>query len=127
MTALIRETGFEAAPGDLETRLSRMGGEGNWIRVAEWNDRVVGLIAVHDTPLLHRAEPVARVTLLVVAEGARGKGVGKALLHRAETEASKRGLCIMEVISNHRYADAHDFYRRHGYEQSSLKFKKSLT
>ena len=48
------------------------------------------------------------------------------MMAEAERQALGKGIRIMEVISNHRYAEAHEFYRGLGYEPSSLKFKKQI-
>lgn len=127
LAELIGQTGFHMEPIELVRQLKVLHGRGDWVRVAEVGDRVAGVITMHDTPLLHRTEPVARVTLLVVGEGFRGSGVGTTLMKAAEQAAHDRGIGVMEVISHHRYADAHVFYERLGYEQSSLKFKKALS
>lgn len=127
LVELMAQTGFAIPESIVHDQLNALTSVGDWVRVAERNGVVVGIITVHDTPLLHRAEPVARVTLLAVDSDHSGSGVGSALLAEAESAARERGIRIMEVISNHRFQEAHQFYEQRGYEQSSLKFKKSLS
>jgi GNAT superfamily N-acetyltransferase len=64
---------------------------------------------VHDT----RAELAG----LIVAEGARDRGVGTALLRAAEAWARKRGLGELIVRSNVVRERAHRFYLREGYAE----------
>ena len=127
LAELIGQTGFRMEPAELVRQMEELRRQRDWVRIAVVDGRPAGVITVHDTPLLHRSDPVARVTLLVVDEGFRGKGVGVTLMAAAERDARDRGIGIMEVISHHRYADAHAFYGHLGYEQSSLKFKKTLS
>jgi GNAT superfamily N-acetyltransferase len=85
------------------------------------------LLTVHITPVLYRPTSVGRLTALVVAKQERGKGIGRALVDAAEQFFAERGCKLVEVTSNLRLADTHSFYKRLGYEATSLRFKKSLT
>ncbi len=87
---------------------------------------LLGVVTAHVTPVLHRPEPVGRLTALVVAEAARRRGVGRALVEAAEELVAARGCGLIEVTSNRRLVDAHAFYERLGYEATSLRFKKTL-
>ncbi|GAA3756523.1 helix-turn-helix domain-containing GNAT family N-acetyltransferase [Salinactinospora qingdaonensis] len=74
--------------------------EGKWLRdhrwVAEINGEVVGWAAL--TPASERpAYAGVAETSVYVAETARGRGVGKALLHRQVTEADTDGLWTLEA------------------------------
>jgi GNAT superfamily N-acetyltransferase len=94
--------------------------------VADRNGHVLGVVTVHVTPVLHRPTPVGRVTALVVTEKARGQGIGRMLVEAAERLLAERGCHLVEVTSNQQLTDAHEFYRRLGYEATSLRFKKVL-
>ncbi|MGH8124766.1 MAG: GNAT family N-acetyltransferase [Rhodanobacteraceae bacterium] len=63
------------------------------------------------------AEPFVEVAGLVVAEAARGSGVGAALLAAVETWAAEHGFAGMRVRSNVIRARAHRFYLRNGYAE----------
>lgn len=58
------------------------------------------------------------VDTLIVAEQYRGTGLGTQLLEAAEKEAKRRG-CRGVHLDTHDF-QASDFYRSHGYRQSSL-------
>jgi len=82
------------------------------ILVALEADAVVGLAWVIATPALDRA---AYLRLLLVAEDAHSRGIGGALLARAEREAKASGsrhFVLLVTRSNRR---ARAFYSRHGY------------
>ncbi len=65
---------------------------------------------------------------LVVAEGARGNGVGRDLVAYAERWGASKGVAKILVRSNAKRTDAHRFYLRENYEivKTSAVFEKHL-
>ena len=127
LNPLLADVGFPAPASQIEDRLALLTTPNDHVFVAVDDREVAGVATLHLTPALHRPAPVGRITLLVVAEHRRGIGTGRALVAACERETIAAGGSIVEVISNLRYSDAHDFYRRLGYELTSHKFKKTLT
>ena len=76
--------------------------------------------------LFERDPPACVVTVLVVAERARRRGVGTALAAALEREARKRGCDRLVLGSAERRADAHAFYARLGYAHTGRRFVKVL-
>lgn len=58
----------------------------------------------------------AEILGLVVAAGARGNGIGRALLERACAWAAERGCTSLRVRSRIERERAHRFYEREGFE-----------
>jgi GNAT superfamily N-acetyltransferase len=87
---------------------------------------VLAACGVQTTVHPHRDAPVGRITILVVAEAERGKGLGRALAAKAERLLAARGCRLIEVTSNMALTPAHRFYEQLGYARTSLRFAKSL-
>ena len=87
---------------------------------------VVGLASLHWMPVLHRDPPVGRLTALVVGAGARGQGVGRALVEHTARAARAAGCDHLEITCNRRRTEAHAFYRRLGFEPNAYRFLRPL-
>ena len=91
-------------------------------------NRIVGWIHVQATYLLE-CDARAEIWGLVVADTARGTGIGRRLVEAAEEWAMMRGLGEMAVRSNHLRTEAHGFYEHLGYKvmKTQNAFRKHLT
>jgi GNAT superfamily N-acetyltransferase len=71
---------------------------------------------------------IAQVFSLVVDESARGQGVGRALVQRAEDWARNRGCRRIRTAPNTSRQQYHQFYRRNGFEhvKDSVVLGKAL-
>ena len=125
VAALIVALGYEVSAADIRKRIGRMRKSGEPALVAD-NGRILGCASWHVTPVLHRPRPVGRVTMIVVAEEARGKGVGALLVEAVEARLKAKGCGMVEVTSNIRRLRAHGFYDGLGFERTSYRFAKPL-
>jgi ribosomal protein S18 acetylase RimI-like enzyme len=123
LSGLLHELGFPSSAGEITARIKGMRGSA---LVAVSGGKVVGLVTTDIMPVLHRPTAVGRVSALVVSKRVRGKGIGRALMTVAEKLLEERGCGLVEVTSNLRLKNAHSFFRRLGYETTSLRFKKRL-
>ena len=92
-------------------------------------DRDGDIVGVIDTEYHQRLgdhRPQARVNDLVVAERARGSGVGSALLARAEELARKRGCFRMALVTATWREEAIGFYGNAGWANYGEWFVKAL-
>nr|WP_239138250.1 GNAT family N-acetyltransferase [Actinoplanes regularis] len=99
--------------------------------VAEATGRVVGMVEVLRGPdppdhQILRPESSARIHT-VVADEARGRGVGSALLTAAEQYAAGAGIVHLSAGIHHRNSGAVRFYGRHGYADSGRSLGKRVT
>jgi [ribosomal protein S18]-alanine N-acetyltransferase len=76
-----------------------------------------GDIAAAAVTFHRRNSRCARLYSLAVAETARGRGYGAALLVAAETEAVRRGCTSMQLEVHSENAAAIALYERHGYRR----------
>lgn len=118
------------------TKLNRTGVEGKIkeyskpeykLMVCEHNGRIEGFIALHIFEIFHSPGCAGRITAFCVNESVRGQGLGTTLLREAEKYFTEHKCNIVEVTSNNRRTETHEFYIRRGYTNSSLKFVKLLT
>jgi GNAT superfamily N-acetyltransferase len=113
--------------GEVRASVERIGRcASDRVFVAEHDGQLLGVLALHSMPLLHQTHDVAWISALVVAQRARGQGVGRALVSVAEEAARMLGCARMAVTSAERRSDAHAFYLRLGYEHTGRRFVKPL-
>lgn len=125
---LLTELGHPLEPALARTQVSRMLAlaPNYGVFVAVKGGGVVGLVSAFSTPVLHRALPVGRVSVIVVTRSHTGQGIGSALLRHAEEFLAGMGCGLIEVTSaSHREA-AHRFYRERGYAQQGVKFSRKI-
>lgn len=125
IAALVTGLGFATAAKDMEGRLSALKKGRETPLVADQGE-VIGVLAWHVTPVLHRPRPVGRITMMAVAEGERRRGVGRALVEAACERLRAEGCGLIEVTSNVDLSGAHGFYRRLGFERTSYRFAREL-
>lgn len=123
---LFCELGHPASEDEVAARLERFVQLGQEALVAEVEGEVVGVTALSVMHVLHRPASVGRMSVLVVSEALRGRGIGRALVAAAEKRLAERGCGLVEVTSNMRRAEAHGFYEGLGYERTSYRFFKTL-
>jgi GNAT superfamily N-acetyltransferase len=129
---LLRQLGYpQEDVGATATRIAAWSEDSSSAaHVAEADGGVLGLVAVHLCPFFERPGHWGRIVALVVAEPARGQGVGGRLVAAAESFTAARGGVRVEVTSADRRQGAHDFYRRRGYVDqagTSSRFLYDLT
>ncbi len=95
--------------------------------VAIEGGEVVGWIQV-GVHICLESTPFAEIFGLVVDESQRGRGVGKALVGRAETWARERGITKLRVRSNVIREATHRFYEALGFSGSKRQtvFDKNI-
>ena len=88
---------------------------------------VLGVIDMEYHQRLGDHRPQARVNDLIVTDRARGRGVGRALLTRAEELARRRGCFRMALVTAAWRAETIAFYERAGWQNYGEWFVKPLT
>jgi GNAT superfamily N-acetyltransferase len=128
LASLSTQLGYPASPESMPDRLARLAGDVNARAiVAESDGGIAGMLTIHLRYTLNHAAPIAQITLLVVNESARGKGVGRALVAEAERWAKSRGSRRINVTTQLSRAGAHAFYESVGYAHTGRRYGKDFT
>jgi GNAT superfamily N-acetyltransferase len=127
IAALLAELGYATAAADVEARLAGLERSGrSGALVAEEGGEVAGVLTLHMVPVLHEPGDWCRLTVLVVGERARRRGLARALVSEAEAIARSHGCVRIEVTSALHRDGAHEFYRGMGFGRVSEHFLKPL-
>jgi GNAT superfamily N-acetyltransferase len=126
LARLIAQLGYDAEPADVGARLAAMQDEGRVVLIADLDGAVVGCLSTSVMRVLHRPAPVGRISMMVVDEALRSRGIGAALVRAAEQALKAQGCYMVEVTSHARRTEAHRFYERLGYEKTSVRLAKEL-
>jgi len=127
LSGLVAQLGYPASADEMPRRLDALGvTKDAVVLVAEVDGAVVGVITCHVFATIHSTAPAALLTALVVAEQARGSGVGRQLVARVEEWARAKGAVRIAVTSGAQRAEAHAFYERVGYARTGVRFGRLL-
>jgi N-acetylglutamate synthase-like GNAT family acetyltransferase len=127
LAELLGQLGYPAEADAVGRRLERLGASDvDRLLVAEAGGRIVGLVGVHVSHSLEYDRDAAKLSALVVDEGRRGTGVGRALVAAAEAEARARDCELLFLTTAERRTGAHTFYRALGFEETGRRFAKVL-
>ena len=91
------------------------------------NGVIVGVTMVTLGPELLSHAPSAHLEVIVVAENAEGRGVGKALLDAAEAGARERGALSMSLHVFATNVRARRVYERAGFDEELIRCIKPFT
>ena len=136
VAGLLIELGRGVAAGTADDTTHRMQFTGHLRRidsvtlVAEDHDEpgtVLGVVDMEYHQRLGDHRPQARVNDVVVTEAARGRGVGRDLLSRAEELARKRGCFRMALVTAGWREASISFYRKEGWADYGAWFVKPLS
>lgn len=112
--------------GELLKRWASGNAPQSFVQVAESGGVLLGATIVTLRAELLSGEPSAHLEVIVVADAARGSGVGRLLLDSAETEAHRRGALSMSLHVFARNVGARGFYEHRGYDGELMRYHKPL-
>lgn len=103
---------------------------GGEIFVAESNNKIVGFVSLgiddKNDELIVNKIPTAYISDIIVLEGYRGKGIGKALLKKAENFTKEKGLKYIKLIVFAENNKAIELYKSFGFEDYETTMIKEL-
>ena len=96
---LVSQLGYPAAADAIRARMGQLCRDGQIVLVAELGDYLAGIAAMQIYPVLVQDALICRLAVLVVAERARRRGIGRALTLAVEKEARRLG-CDRVVLDS---------------------------
>jgi GNAT superfamily N-acetyltransferase len=130
VTALLEELGRPKGLGTPDEPVVRdrfhdwLEAADRFVFVAEEDGAVIGMIDMALIAWPNFVQPYAWVPDLIVTGGARERGIGAALLARAEEAAREVGAFALGLESAHWRTRAHGFYLRQGMTDAARHFIK---
>ena len=99
----------------------------NQLHVAECGGAVVGCFQLTFIPgLTYQGGERAQIEGVRVSQAMRGRGVGKAMMAYAIGQARVRGCVLVQLTTDKRRSEAHEFYRALGFVASHEGMKLRL-
>ncbi len=126
LKSLLEQLGYELTVRNIADNIREIRARGGEVFVAVVNGRITGCVAaIIDVRLAEGI--VGEIVSLVVAESARGQGIGKGLVNHAEQWLAQ-SVSTVRVRANVVREAAHKFYESGGYQlvKTQKLFKKTL-
>ncbi|HEX5168805.1 MAG TPA: GNAT family N-acetyltransferase [Cyclobacteriaceae bacterium] len=124
---LLAQLGYsKLSEDDIRNKIIHYSSKEYKIFVVEVDGHVIGFISLHCYEAFHSTGKIGRITALCIHDKFQSKGYGKQLLVEAEKYFVQSGCLKLEVTSNKRRTQAHNFYLSQGYLEDSRKFVKPL-
>lgn len=125
LASLLRQlSGIALDEGAVARNLKALSGARAGMLVADLGD-LIGCCGWAVLPTLQHGA-VGRLTVLLVDETHRRRGIGTALLDAASTALRKAGCTRIEAMSDIAIRNAHNFFRTLQFEQTSYRFVRQI-
>ena len=125
---LMSQLGYPTSTDEMTARLKNILAATSYMTfVAEIHQEVVGVIGI-SIGFAYEANAVyGRLLALSIDETYRRQGIGAALVEQAENWLKEHDVDSVVVSSRKQRHEAHSFYKRLDYEETGLRFVKSLS
>ncbi|QAY75691.1 GNAT family N-acetyltransferase [Sphingosinicella sp. BN140058] len=94
--------------------------------VAEEDRDILACLTWHAVPLLQDDAPLGRISLLIVAQRMRRRGIGRTLVEEALARLADAGCTRVEAMAEIELGAAPDFFRRIGWTRAAYLYARSL-
>jgi GNAT superfamily N-acetyltransferase len=130
LVVLLGQLGYPTTEAAVHERLDYwLDDPSSWLIGADDDGDLIGVAALHVSPMLEVTGKLGRLGALVVDERYRGRGVGRSLVTSAEEQARAAGCRGIEVNSSRHRTRTHEFYQQLGYADActtKARFFKTL-
>lgn len=123
---LVSGLGYPTSPAQMHKRLeSILSNDDYATAVACDGEQVVGFIGWRVGPFYEGDGRYGQIMALAVSGDHQRKGIGRMLLHAAESEVMGHEVSVLVVTSGNQRSDAHEFYERNGFAWTGRRYAKS--
>jgi GNAT superfamily N-acetyltransferase len=126
LSSLLAQLGYPTSVEECLIRIEHYNQDGYKLVMGIIDEKVIGFIALHLYNAIHHDKPIGRVVAFCVDEFYRSKGWGSHLLKYAEDFFRNNNCTKVELTSNLKRKESHEYYFRKGYQQVSQHFVKYL-
>lgn len=129
LTELTTQLGYPIKPEHLKDRIETLQQDPKYTTwVAEYENQIVGYVGLIEQFTWQFDGEILVIQAFVIDETYRGKGLGKLFLQEIEKIAFNKNITSITLNSGNRpeRLDAHEFYKKVGFQVTSLGFKKYL-
>lgn len=94
--------------------------------VKEFKKKIIGFVSILISTPLHHCATIAEIQELIVTKKYRNAKIGKELINLVEQLAKEKGWAQIEIASNIKRLQAHNFYIANHFPRSHFKFVKKI-
>ena len=124
---LVTVLGYATSTAQMGKRLESILADDDYATlVALDSGQIVGFIGTRIGSLYESDGRYGQIMALAVATDHQRRGIGRMLLHAAESALMARGVLVFVVTSGQQRSDAHAFYEKSGYTFTGRRYKKSV-
>lgn len=124
---LLEDLGYPTSELDYRKRQANLTSLGYHMLVASVNRNVIGIICGKKLEIFTQSKPAGWILGLVVNAESRRQRIGSMLIQEMESVFRREGVSDIFLHSRSENAEAHAFYRHHGYRDTAFRFTKVLT
>ena len=124
---LVSALGYPTLPAQMRQRLESILCDDDYATlVACDGENIVGFIGTRVGPLYEGDGCYGQIMALAVAVDHQRHGIGRMLMHAAESALVARNVSVLVVTSGNQRADAHTFYEKNGYTWTGRRYRKTV-
>src|SRR5262245_34358399 len=127
IAGLVTGWGYPTSPAQMHKRLeSILSNDDYATAVACDSEQVVGFIGTRIGPFYEGDGQYGQIMALAVSADCQRQGIGRMLLHAAESEVMGHEVSMLVVACGNQRSDAHAFYERNGYAWTGRRYAKMV-
>lgn len=129
LTELTTQLGYPIKPEHLKDRIENLQKDPKYTTwVAEYQNQIIGYVGLIEQFTWQYDGEILVIQAFVIDNKYRGQGLGKLFIQEIEKMALNKNIKNLFLDSGNRpeRIDAHEFYKKIGFEVKSLGFKKNL-